>query len=77
MNDTANIADIIVGPRLRRDLGDIAGLAASIEALGLLQPIVVTPGNELIAGHRRLLACHRLGWTTIPVFIREEHNAGS
>jgi hypothetical protein len=48
------IAEIVVGSRHRRELGDIAGLAASIADVGgLLHPIVITPHNELIAGERR------------------------
>lgn len=56
--------------RQREDYGDIAGLAASIAANGLLQPIVVTetePGNfRLIAGGRRLRAHQHLQLPTIP-----------
>jgi ParB-like nuclease domain/DNA methylase len=48
-------------------MGDIAGLAASINEVGLLHPIVVKPDSTLIAGERRLRACQRLGWTEIPV----------
>lgn len=45
-------------------------LAASIHQFGLLQPIIVTPSPgplpyDLLAGHRRLLACIALGWTEI------------
>jgi hypothetical protein len=57
------IDQIIVGPRFRKDLGDLASLAASIDELGLLQPIVVRPDGILIAGERRLRAAQLLGWT--------------
>jgi N6-adenosine-specific RNA methylase IME4 len=57
---------IIVGERHRRDPGDIAGLAASIAEVGLLQPIAVTFDGHLIAGERRLRAVRLLGWKTIP-----------
>jgi N6-adenosine-specific RNA methylase IME4/ParB-like chromosome segregation protein Spo0J len=63
------IADIKVGERHRRDMGDIAGLAASMAELGLLQPIVVRPDGKLIAGERRLRAAEQLGWTNIPVTV--------
>ena len=62
-----NIENIQIGPRHRHDLGDIAGLAASIKEIGLLHPIIVSPDGRLIAGKRRLEACKRLGWTEIPV----------
>jgi ParB family chromosome partitioning protein len=66
---TINIGDIRVGKRHRRDLGDIDGLAASIEDIGLLNPITVDEDSRLLAGARRLAACKRLGWKTIPVNI--------
>jgi N6-adenosine-specific RNA methylase IME4 len=62
-----SIDEIIVGKRHRRDLGDIASLAMSIAAHGLLHPIVVTPDGRLIAGERRLEAWKFLGLTEIPV----------
>jgi N6-adenosine-specific RNA methylase IME4 len=58
---------IRIGERHRRDLGDITGLALSIESVGLLHPIVVKPDGTLIAGGRRLAACRKLGWAEIPV----------
>jgi ParB family chromosome partitioning protein len=50
-------------------MGDIGGLAASMEELGLLQPIVVTPDGTLIAGERRLRAALQLGWTHISISV--------
>ena len=61
--------DVWVGPRHRKDMGDIAALAASIERVGLLHPIVVTPDNKLIAGERRLEACKLLGWEDVPATV--------
>jgi ParB-like chromosome segregation protein Spo0J len=49
------ISQIVIGDRHRKDLGDLNGLAASIEQ-GLLHPIGVTPEMELIFGYRRLVA---------------------
>jgi N6-adenosine-specific RNA methylase IME4 len=41
----------------RRDMGDLTGLARSIDSRGcLLQPVVITKDDELIAGQRRLAA---------------------
>jgi len=58
----------------RRRLHGIDELAASLASHGLLQPVVVRPGNdehfELVAGHRRLAAAAQLGWATIPAVIR-------
>ena len=60
---------IRIGERHRRDMGDVAGLAASMAELGLLQPVVVRPDGTLIAGERRLRAAQLLGWTEIPVTV--------
>jgi ParB family chromosome partitioning protein len=63
------VSAIKVGERHRKDMGDIASLAASIAEVGLLHPIVVKPDGELIAGERRLAACKRLKWTDIPITV--------
>jgi ParB family chromosome partitioning protein len=63
------VADIKVGKRIRKDMGDIEGLAESIEDIGLLNPISVDEDGRLLAGARRLAACKRLGWKTIPVNV--------
>jgi ParB-like chromosome segregation protein Spo0J len=63
------IADIKIGPRFRKDLGNIDTLARSIAEIGLLHPVVINQNNELIAGTRRLQACKSLGWNEIGVTI--------
>lgn len=64
------IAEITIGPRIRQQPGDLQELAGSIDDIGLLQPIVVTPSLALIAGERRLRACRDiLGWETIPARV--------
>lgn len=52
---------INIGSRIREDMGDIAGLAESIQARGLLHPIIIDEKGNLIAGHRRLQAHMLLG----------------
>ncbi|SEB85835.1 chromosome partitioning protein, ParB family [Rhizobiales bacterium GAS191] len=74
MSGERAISEIVVGVRLRRDLGDIASLAASIADIGLLHPIVVSQDGLLLAGERRLEACRLLGWETVPVTIIEVAN---
>jgi N6-adenosine-specific RNA methylase IME4/ParB-like chromosome segregation protein Spo0J len=64
-----DIHTIKVRQRHRRDLGDIAGLAESIQTVGLLHPIVIKPDRKLIAGERRLAACKLLGWKRVAVKI--------
>lgn len=63
------IGAIKVGDRVRKDMGDLASLAASIRAHGLLHPIVIKSDGTLVAGHRRLEAARLLEWTDIPVTV--------
>ncbi|KXA95555.1 hypothetical protein AKJ65_01540 [candidate division MSBL1 archaeon SCGC-AAA259E19] len=69
------VSKIKVGDRVRKDLGDIEGLARSIEDIGLLNPITVWRGGDgtynLVAGERRLEACKRLGWEEIEAIVLE------
>lgn len=58
--------------RQRRDLGDLTELAASIRAVGLINPIVITREGQLIAGERRLAAVQSLGWSHTIVQFRED-----
>ncbi len=61
-------------PRSQMDEGSLVELTASIEASGLLQPVIVRPRNgkfELIAGERRWRAIQRLGWAKIPAVVKE------
>lgn len=62
-------------PRVRFDDESLGELAASIMEVGVLQPIVVRPGDPegtyvLIAGERRLRAAAAAGLTSIPAVIR-------
>jgi|GEM_PF-3045504 len=66
---TLAIADIRVGDRHRRELGDIAALAESLKSVGLLHPPVVTDDRLLVCGFRRLEAAKRLGWARIEVRV--------
>jgi ParB family chromosome partitioning protein len=61
-------------PRSQIDEAELLELTASIEASGLLQPVVVRPRNgkyELIAGERRWRAVQRLGWPKIPAVVKD------
>jgi ParB family chromosome partitioning protein len=62
-------------PRKAFDSEAAAGLAASVKAQGLLQPLLVRPrkdgGYELIAGERRLRAAREARLATVPAVIRE------
>src|ERR1700704_1159939 len=69
------IDQITIGFRYRKDLGDLRSLAESIEVVGLLHPVVVTPEGRLIAGQRRLEACRLLGWDDVPVTVVDLYQA--
>ena len=64
------------GPQL--DPASLAELAASIKAVGVLQPIVVrpVPGGRyhVIAGERRREAARQAGLTAIPAIVRQVSN---
>jgi ParB family chromosome partitioning protein len=64
------IDSITIGVRHRQDLGDVTALAASMDTLGMLQPITITPDGLLVCGRRRLEAARQLGWPTIKVWVR-------
>ncbi len=72
------VSAIAPNPRQPRQVFDedaLAELAASIEAVGLLQPVVVrrvAPERyELIMGERRWRACQVAGIDVIPAIVRE------
>ncbi len=66
-------------PRRSFDDEAITELAQSIQAHGMLQPIVVRPLAEgryqIVAGERRWRAAKRIGLSEVPVIIRELSDA--
>lgn len=56
---------VIVESRVRKDMGNLDELCNSISEVGLIQPIVITHDNVLLAGERRLRALRRLGIQTL------------
>lgn len=67
--ETRKVSEIVVTGRTRANLGEMAGLRVSLDAVGMLHPIVINTRNELIAGQRRLAAAAALGWETVPVNV--------
>lgn len=60
-------------PRQLFDEEALAGLAASIEIHGILQPLVVTPHDQgylIIAGERRWRAAQIAGLSKVPAIVR-------
>jgi ParB-like chromosome segregation protein Spo0J len=64
---TRPLSQIRVGVRHRKDLGDIDALARSIDNEGLIQPVAITPADELIAGERRMRAWARSKYRDEPI----------
>lgn len=66
------IAEIEVQDRIRRDMGDLEGLADSMRRLGLLHAVVVRDGDKrLLAGERRIEAAKLLEWDRIDAHLYE------
>jgi ParB family transcriptional regulator, chromosome partitioning protein len=65
-------------PRTNFDDEALAGLAASIREVGILQPLVVRRTDdarfELIAGERRLRAAKAAGLAVVPVVLRDSED---
>lgn len=60
-------------PRQDYPENELAELAGSIRAYGLIQPVIVREhgdGYQLVAGERRFRACCLLGHSTIPALIQ-------
>ena len=59
---------------LRRRTGDVRDLAASITAVGVIEPLVVSPADDgryvIVAGHRRHAAAQKAGLAEVPCTIR-------
>ena len=72
------VADITPNPhqpRVHFDEESLSELTASVQQIGVLQPVLVRPassgtGYELIAGERRWRAAGRAGLATIPALVR-------
>lgn len=69
MNEQRHLAEIQIGIRTRKDMGDLQGLADSIKRHGLLHPVVIKADGTLVAGHRRIEAVRLLGVHVIPVTV--------
>ena len=67
-------------PRKEFDFYELSGLAESIKANGILQPLTVRRKEEhyeLIAGERRLRASKMAGLSSVPCIIEEKSDADS
>jgi ParB family chromosome partitioning protein len=66
-------------PRSRIDNGAITGLAESVAASGIVQPLIVRPlangTYELVAGERRWRAAQEAGLAEVPALVRDHQDA--
>ena len=66
-------------PRTKFDPEALAALAASIEASGVVQPLLVRPlpdgSYELVAGERRWRAAQQAGIEKVPAVVRDQEEA--
>ncbi len=65
-------------PRSIFDADELSELAASIQEHGIIQPLIITPGEVpnqyfLIAGERRLMAAKQAGLSVVPVILRKSN----
>jgi DNA modification methylase len=66
-----NVSEIIVSPNKGQiDSVKVSELAESIQRIGLINPIVITPDKQLVCGLHRLEAFKSLGLETIPVTVK-------
>ena len=70
--NTVSVKDIkVLGSRRAINPDKVNGLVESIQNIGLINPISVTPDNVLIAGAHRLEAFKLLGIDEIPAVIMD------
>ena len=69
------VDEIRIRKRIRKDPGDLRPLMESMRKHGILNPIVITTQNVLVAGYRRLEAAKRLGWQSVPVQVIDANDA--
>lgn len=67
---------------VRRSVGDVGGLAESISAVGILEPLIVVPidGTEdflIVAGARRRAAAEKAGLEVVPCIVRTDLTDGA
>jgi ParB family chromosome partitioning protein len=87
VSDAGELRELPVGlikpnpgqPRTKFDPEALSALAASIEASGIVQPLLVRPlpdgSYELVAGERRWRAAQQAGLEKVPAVVREQAEA--
>jgi ParB family transcriptional regulator, chromosome partitioning protein len=70
-----HVSRLVPNPaNIRKNVGDVSELAASIKVHGILEPLLAEPRGDgkfvLLAGHRRLAASKLASLETVPVDVR-------
>lgn len=80
----APLSQIVGGPNVRADVGDLEGLTESIRAHGVLQPVRVRPlpgkgprRYALLWGQRRTAAARAAGLTEIPAMVDQAERSAA
>jgi len=75
---TAKVSELSQHPKNDEIYGDTDELEdtfiASIREKGVLEPLVITDGKQVISGHRRLEAARQVGLESVPVRKSEFEN---
>ncbi|MEX1091711.1 MAG: ParB/RepB/Spo0J family partition protein, partial [Acidimicrobiia bacterium] len=74
MMEIVPIRQVKPGDNIRHALGNLGPLVKSIEAVGILEPLLVEGVDDsytVIAGHRRLAAAKKAGLKEIPVIVMD------
>ena len=68
------IADLKSAPRNARTHSEaqIGLIAKSIEKFGFTNPVLIDQGRNVIAGHGRIAAARKLGWSCVPCLQAQE-----
>ena len=70
-----NIKDIRILESGRFRINNLQDLMESIKQVGLIQPITLRRSDmAVVCGNRRLSACKKLGWKTIPAILTDVTN---
>ena len=75
LTENLPIEQVEPNPRnLRHRIGDLSDLTRSVEAVGIIEPLLVTPNDHgtytVVAGHRRLAAAQAAGVTNLLCVVR-------
>lgn len=72
MTQTIKKSDIKIPSRYRSEKDIDSDFLESLRKFGVIYPVILTRGNELVDGERRILGCEKVGIEDIPFAYRDE-----